>query len=55
MDILSAYKFVHHLCVWCLQRPEKLMNLLKLDLRMVVNPHMGAEAQIRVFLNSQSS
>lgn len=41
MIVLHAFMCVYHMHTWCLQSQKK--EPLELELRMIVNKHVGAE------------
>lgn len=45
MGVLPTYTSVCHLSVWYPQRPEESIGSLKLELKMVVRHHVGAQNQ----------
>jgi hypothetical protein len=54
MSVLPAYKSVYYLCAWCLWRPEKVSDLLELELQTIVSHHMGARNQTLTFWKRRS-
>lgn len=42
MSVLPACLNVHHMCVWCLWRPEEGLDHLGLELQAVVSSHVCA-------------
>lgn len=50
-----AYMFVHHVCAWCLRKPEEGLHPLDQELQMVVSHHAGAENQAQVLLTAEPS
>lgn len=42
MSVVTAHIYVHHMHTWCLQRSERVLELLELELEMVVSHHVGA-------------
>lgn len=44
---------MHSICAWCSKRPEKVLELLELELQIVVSHQVGAGNLTKVFLESR--
>jgi hypothetical protein len=42
VTVLPRCMSVHHICVWCLWRPDKSIGSLELELNTVVSHHVAA-------------
>lgn len=52
MCAMPAFVSVQNLHVWCPQRPEIVLDTLKLGLQMVLSLHMGVGNQIQMLWKS---
>lgn len=52
MYAMPAFMSVHNLHIWCPQRPEIVLDTLKLGLQMVLSLHVGVGNQTEMLWKS---